>query len=66
MKTKYLLPIIIIIMVVVLFLQSCSSGFTVSYTGDYCEDSIVDRDETGVDCGGQYCDPCDAGYTVKS
>ncbi len=43
----------------VLLLQSCMSGTSsFSYAGDYCEDGLQDRDETDVDCGGQYCDPC--------
>ena len=29
-----------------------------SYTGDYCEDGMEDRDEEDVDCGGTYCEPC--------
>jgi len=48
--------------VLILFLQSCSTGsFSVTYTGDYCEDGLQDRDESDVDCGGQYCDPCSEG-----
>ncbi len=30
-----------------------------SSSGDYCEDGMQDRDETDVDCGGTYCDPCE-------
>ncbi|MEK6921828.1 MAG: PKD domain-containing protein, partial [Nanoarchaeota archaeon] len=44
---------------IILFLSSCQSNFSLSYTGDYCEDGLKDRDEENVDCGGQYCDACD-------
>ena len=36
-------------------LSSCG---TLTYTGDFCEDGMMDRDETDIDCGGQYCKAC--------
>lgn len=51
--------ILIIVFVVLAIVLAGCQGFTVSYTGDYCEDGIQDRDEEDVDCGGQYCDACD-------
>ena len=52
------LIIISLFLTVVLFISSCGY-FSFTYTGDYCADGIQDRDETAVDCGGQYCDACD-------
>ncbi len=46
----------------VLIISGCG---TLTYTGDFCEDEIIDRDETDVDCGGQYCDACDIGRMCK-
>jgi hypothetical protein len=40
--------------------QTCTWGYA-GYSGDYCEDEIEDSDETDVDCGGTYCDPCEEG-----
>jgi hypothetical protein len=44
-----------LLIVVALIISSCG---TLTYTGNFCEDGIKDRDETDVDCGGQYCRPC--------
>ncbi len=52
--------------VLVLFLSSCEGTFSFTYTGDYCADGLQDRDEEDVDCGGQYCDSCDATDTSAS
>lgn len=40
--------------------QTCTWGYA-EYRGDYCEDGFEDSDETDVDCGGTYCDPCEEG-----
>lgn len=53
-KNKLLLSLFLTI---ILFISSCGY-FSFTYTGDYCADGIQDRDEEGVDCGGQYCDAC--------
>ncbi len=59
-KTKTMsVSLFFVFSLLILLLQSCTFGsFSVSYTGDYCNDGLQDRDETGVDCGGQYCDSC--------
>ncbi len=55
---------VVISTIILLFLNSCTS-WSVTYTGDYCEDGIQDRTETDLDCGGLYCDPCEEGYACE-
>lgn len=56
-KKMYLF--VVLSVAVIIFLSGCTdSPFSFSYTGDYCADGLQDRDEDGVDCGGQYCDAC--------
>lgn len=50
-----------------LFVASCSDDddAMVDVTPDAtCEDGVMNGDETGVDCGGSFCEPCGEGMTV--
>lgn len=50
-----------------LFAASCSDDddAMVDVTPDAtCEDGVMNGDETGVDCGGSFCEPCGEGMTV--
>lgn len=47
----------------------CSGGYTCDYATyicvSHCTDGIKDGDESDVDCGGQWCAPCQAGQTCN-
>ncbi len=50
-----------------LFMASCSDDddAMVDVTPDAtCEDGVMNGDETGIDCGGSFCEPCGEGMTV--
>ncbi|WP_405398909.1 YncE family protein [Maribacter sp. Asnod2-G09] len=50
-----------------LFVASCSDDddAMVDVTPDAtCEDGVMNGDETGIDCGGSFCEPCGEGMTV--
>ncbi len=57
MNKKILLLTFSILSLLFLTAQTCTWGYA-GYTVDYCEDGIEDSDETDVDCGGTYCNPC--------
>lgn len=50
-----------------------SDGFTMSFeysaypvSGDHCTNGVMDGDETGVDCGGADCEPCQASSSCEA
>lgn len=50
-----------------LFFASCSDDDDAMVNGTpiaTCEDGVMNGDETGVDCGGSFCEPCGEGMTV--
>ncbi|MEP2280481.1 hypothetical protein [Maribacter sp.] len=50
-----------------LFVASCSDDddALVEVTPDVtCDDGIMNGDETGIDCGGSFCEPCGEGMTI--
>ncbi|MFA6887921.1 MAG: thrombospondin type 3 repeat-containing protein [Candidatus Woesearchaeota archaeon] len=55
--------IMILLLAFVLVLSSCG---TLTYTGEFCTDGMKDRDETEIDCGGQYCNGCLEGMACEN
>ena len=50
-----------------LFFASCSDDDDAMVDGTpiaTCEDGVMNGDETGIDCGGSFCEPCGEGMTV--
>ena len=39
---------------------SCSNDDNAPTNDETCSDGIMNQDETGVDCGGSFCEPCEA------
>ncbi len=64
---KQMFVFLILVLVTLVFLSGCTGGnFAFSYTGDYCADGLQDRDESGLDCGGQYCDSCSSSESSQT
>ncbi|MDO1513764.1 hypothetical protein Q2T41_13965 [Maribacter confluentis] len=52
-------------LITLLFVASCSDDDNMEIpTAETCEDGVMNSDETGVDCGGSLCVPCEDGMTV--
>ncbi|WP_405410231.1 hypothetical protein [Maribacter sp. Asnod1-A12] len=50
-----------------LFIASCSDDDDAIVDGTpvaTCDDGVMNGDETGIDCGGSFCEPCAEGMTV--
>ncbi|TVZ17009.1 hypothetical protein JM81_3283 [Maribacter sp. MAR_2009_72] len=60
-KSVYLCAMLITL----LFVASCSDDDNMEIpTAETCDDGVMNGDETGVDCGGSLCEPCEDGMTV--
>lgn len=62
-KSIYLL----VTLLVLLFVASCSDDDGLALTPEpiaTCDDGVMNGDETGIDCGGSMCEPCEDGMTI--
>ncbi|WP_405380922.1 hypothetical protein [Maribacter sp. LLG6340-A2] len=53
-------------LITLLFVASCSDDDTIEVVppAETCDDGVMNGDETGVDCGGSMCEPCEDDMTV--